>query len=59
MKKRVNFFYLVAVLDIILAVIRFAKGDMSMGTMWICVGISMFFLGRLGFGKRKTDKNKE
>lgn len=58
MKKRFNFFYLVAVLDVILAVIRFAKGDMLMGAMWICVGISMLLLGGLGFAKRKMDEDE-
>ena len=58
MKKRFNIFYLVAVLDIIMAVIRFVEDDMLIGFMWICSGILMFLVGGLDFGKGKKNKDE-
>lgn len=53
MKKRFNIFYLVAMLYVILAVIRFVQKDVLMGVAWIGCGILMFLVGGLDIAKRK------
>lgn len=47
MKKQFNFYYLLTILDVILAIKRFMSGDILMGISMLCVGIALFRVGRL------------
>lgn len=47
MKKQFNFYYLLTILDVILAINRFMSGDILMGISMLCVGIALFRVGRL------------
>ena len=53
MKKRFPIFYLLAALDVILAVFRFVKGDISMGLMYLGLGFMFVVLESIDIDKEK------
>ena len=56
MKKRFPIFYLLAALDVILAVFRFVKGDISMGLMYLGLGFMFVVLESIDIDKEKKQK---
>ncbi len=57
MKKRFPIFYLLAALDVILAVFRFVKGDISMGLMYLGLGFMFIVLESIDIDKEKKQKS--
>ena len=57
MKKRFPIFYLLAALDVILAVFRFVKGDISMGLMYLGLGFMFVVLESIDIDKEKKQKS--
>ncbi len=59
MKKQFNFYYLLTILDVILAIKRFMSGDILIGISMLCVGIALFRVGRLEALKAQEGEHED